>query len=76
VKVMFRGAYRDPRLNGQATAFNLLSASGLAQSRRLRMASSTSASACLASRASGSLCAELHRRQLIFSGYDTRLGLL
>jgi Recombinase len=38
----------------QATAFNLSTASGLAQSSRLRIASSTSASACLASRASAS----------------------
>ena len=38
----------------QAAAVNLPSASGFAQSRRLRMASSTSASACLACRASAS----------------------
>jgi hypothetical protein len=30
----------------------------------------------LASFRLGRLCTELHRRQLIFSGYDTRLGLL
>ena len=41
-------------LKGQATAFNWLAASELAQRRRLRMASSTSARACLASRASSS----------------------
>ena len=38
----------------QAAAVNLPSASGFAQSRRLRMASSTSASASLACRASAS----------------------
>jgi hypothetical protein len=38
----------------QATVVNLLSKSGFAQSRRLRMASSTSASASLACRASAS----------------------
>jgi hypothetical protein len=39
------------------------------------MASSTSASACLTSRASASAClrTELHRRQPIFGGFDTRL---
>ena len=42
------------QLNAQATAFNLLSASGLVQSKRLRIASSTSASASLDSRASAS----------------------
>jgi len=41
-------------LKGQATALSWLAASGLAQRRRLRMASSTSARACLASRASSS----------------------
>src|SRR5260370_38754898 len=40
------------------------------------LASSTSASACLASRASASATSSLHRRQPIFDGYDTRLGLL
>jgi hypothetical protein len=45
-------------LKGQATAFNWLAASELAQRRRLRMASSTSARACLASRApSSAACA-------------------
>src|SRR6267142_2013125 len=65
-------------LKGQATAFNGLAASGLAQKETpadgfLNKCESllgfTRFQLC-------SLRTELHRRQLVFSGYDTRLGVL
>ena len=78
VKVMFRGPTAIPRLNGQATAFNLLSASGLAQSETPADGFLNECERLLGFTRFGLGClrTELHRRQPIFSGFDTRLGLL